>query len=295
MRLHHQHVDRSGLFIIGVLISYATFFAQPSKAFIPYVYSPTSENLQRTGISIGKTAAQLLQLGQFKEAIRLGALAVRLQPNDDRLWSILAEAQLKNQNIKDAKYSLAKAKKLNPQKASLWFAEASLKLQEKKPKDAVLLINKGLKLEPDNAGAYFQLGNAWIMQKKFQVALKSFKKAIKLKPAFWEALNNEGIVLFEMGKVKEAIHTWRKVLKIQLNAEPMLALAAALYQLGPLNQEILRLANQALSENPNYVSSKHQQEQLWGLKLQQATKELLSNPELLSGVNRALANSDSNP
>ena len=45
-------------------------------------------------------------------------------------------------------------------------------------------------------------------------------------------------------------------------------------------------------KNPNYVSSKHQADQLWGSKLQAATKELLKEPGLRYDVERALANSN---
>ena len=63
--------------------------AEPAKAFIPYVFTPSTQELEGAGIGIGRTAAQLLRLGQPKEAARLAALAVRLQPNDERLWSVL--------------------------------------------------------------------------------------------------------------------------------------------------------------------------------------------------------------
>ena len=156
------------------------------------------------------------------------------------------------------------------------------------------IINQGLLLEPKNAGAYFQLGNARLMQSKLNLALIAFQKATNIKPQFWEALNNQGLVLFEMGKTTQAIQTWRNVLIISQNAEPMLALAAALNRVKPNNQESIELASKALSKNPNYVLATHQSEQLWGRKLQEATKKLLKNPKLLSAVEKALTNSEGN-
>ena len=113
-----------------------------------------------------------------------------------------------------------------------------------------------------------------------------------LKPNFWEALNNQGIVLFELGKKKDSIRSWRKVLTISKNAEPMLALATALNEINPESKEVLKLAKEALLKNPNYVSPNHQKEQLWGSKLREAAKKLLTKPELVSAVERAEANSD---
>ena len=111
-----------------------------ANALIPYVYLPTEGELKGSSIGIGRTAAQLLQLGQAKDAARLAALAVRLNPNDERFWSILAEAQLRNNDLKDASRSLARAKQLNPEKAGLWFAEAAIALRAERPDDAVPLI-----------------------------------------------------------------------------------------------------------------------------------------------------------
>ena len=132
------------------------------------------------------------------------------------------------------------------------------------------------------------------MQANFAIALKAFEKAAKLKPTFWEAVNNQGIVLFEIGKTEDAITRWRHVLEIKRNAEPMLALAAALNQIKPGNKEALELANKALAKNPNYVLASHQKEQLWGERLRKATNQLLSNPILRSSVERAQANAETN-
>ena len=266
----------------------------PTHALIPYVYEPSPLELKGASLGIGRTAAQLLQLGQPKEAALLAALAVRLQPEDERLWSIFAEAQLRSDQLDAASHSLARAKQLNPKKAGLWFAEASLALRDNRPADAVSLLIQGLELDPDNAGAYFDLGNARVMQANLQIALKAFEKASGLQPTFWEAVNNQGIVLFEMGKIKAAINRWRRVLQIKRNAEPMLALAAALNQINPGSTEALALANQALAKNPNYVLPRHQKEQLWGERLRQATSHLLTNPNLRSAVERAEANADTN-
>ena len=282
----------------NISIKIAGFFAigfisiQPIHAFVPYIYEPKSEELKKTGVSIGKTAAQLLQLEQAKEAEKLASLAVRLQPNDDRLWTILAESQLRTNNLKDAIQSIARAKRINPNKAGLWFAEASLYLRQNQIIKAIYLLEKGLKIDPNNPGAYFQLGNAQVMQGKLHLALKSYKKASSLNPNFWEAINNQSLILYEINKKQKAIDLWRDVLKITNNAEPLLGLATGLYEKNIKNRESIDLAKEALANNPNYVSTEYQKEQLWGKKLQKAAKLLLSDPLLKSAVQKAMANSN---
>ena len=276
--------------LTAALISISSFgLIAPAQALVPYVYLPTEVELSGSSLGIGRTAAQLLQMGQPKEAAQLGALAVRLNPNDERLWTVLAEAQLRSNQLKDASQSLAKAKKINPNNAGLWFAEAAIALRAERPEEAIPLIQRGLQLDGRNAAAYFDLGNARIMQNKLARALQSFEKATEIKPNFWEALNNQALVLFELGQHNEAIRRWRQVLKLEQNAEPMLALAAALHQKGEQSEAVL-LAKEALSKNPNYVLPLHQKEQLWGSHVRQATAHLLREAALASSVERAQAN-----
>jgi len=277
-------------FLIAFLSFAAIAVAPAAKAVIPYVYVPTSEELTGSAVGIGRTAAQLLQMGQPKQAAKLAALAVRLDPQDERLWSVLAEAQLRSDDLDQASQSLARAKDLNPNKPGLWFAQAALALRDQQPEDAIPLIQRGLELDPKNASAYFDLGNARIMLDDLSSALISFEQATNLKPDFWEALNNQALVLYEMGQPEEAIRRWRAVLKIEENAEPLLALAAALHQQGDNSDVPLGMAREALDKEPNYVLTPHQVEQLWGVKIRQAAARLLALPEMASSVERAQAN-----
>jgi len=277
-------------FLIAFLSFAAIAIAPAAKAVIPFVYVPTSEELTGSAVGIGRTAAQLLQIGQPKQAAKLAALAVRLDPQDERLWSVLAEAQLRSDDLEQASHSLARAKDLNPNKPGLWFAQAALALRDQQPEDAIPLIQRGLELDPKNASAYFDLGNARIMLNDLSNALISFEQATNLKPDFWEALNNQALVLYEMGQPEEAIRRWRAVLKIEENAEPLLALAAALHQQGDNLDISLSMAREALNKEPNYVLIPHQVEQLWGVKIRQAATRLLALPEMASSVERAQAN-----
>ncbi len=275
---------------ITILISLV--ISLPGHAVVPYVFHPNTEELQKDSLKFARNAAQRLRFGRPKEAIRLTRLAIQLKPNDYMLWSLLGQAQLQDKKLTEAKESIEKAIQINPNKANLWFASATLSLQKQNPKEALYLIKQGLKLEPKNAHGYFQQGNAFILQKKYTNALASFQKAVSLESSFWEALNNQALILFEQSKVNEAIKKWQEVLEINQDAEPMLALAAALNHTNKTNAKTLLLAKKALSKNPNYVSTKHQKDQLWGDKLRKATSKLLARPDLKTAVERAKANSE---
>ena len=264
----------------------------PAKALVPYVYLPQRQELEGAGMGIAQAAARLLRLGQAGDAARLAALTVQLLPEDPRGWVLLAEAQLRSNQLEQAGISLAKAKQLDPRNPGIWFAEGSLALRASKPSEAINLLEQGLKLDRSNAGAYFDLGNARILLGQSSEALAAFERASSLRKDFWEALNNQGLVLFEQGKNKAAIQRWRQVLGIKPDAaEPTLALAAGLFASGAEGRsEALELAGKALDNDPNYVLESYQKEQLWGPKLRSTTQQLLLLGELKPVVDRALAN-----
>ena len=265
---------------------------KPVHAFIPYIYMPSNKVLTNTGIGIGLTASQYIKVGQIEQAIELSKLAVSLHPNEGDLWIILATAQLNNNLLKEALFSIEKANLLDPKNPSIWFTKASIEMQMGEIGAAIKSINKTIKFDNSNANAYFLLGNARLIQKKHINALQAFQKAKDINPKLWQAMNNEGLIYFELGKKKKAIQLWRKVLIIEEDAEPKLALAIALYSMEPNNTESIKLAKEALQANPNYFFQEHQKEQLWGQKLQIAGKELLKNPKLDAVVKKAQANSN---
>ncbi|MFM7652417.1 MAG: tetratricopeptide repeat protein [Vulcanococcus sp.] len=266
----------------------------PARALVPYVLMPSEANLEGAGLGIAQAAARLLRLGQAEDAARLAALVVQLIPADPRGWVLLAEAELRSGQEKQAGVALARARELDPNNAGILFAQGSLALKDNNPTQAADLIRQGLKLDGRNAGAYFDLGNAHILMGRNGEALAAFEKAAGLRKDFWEAINNQALVLYEQGKTPEAIKRWRRVLTISPTAsEPMLALAAALNSEKPGNSESLELAHQALAGEPNYVLDSYQKEQLWGSRLRAATATLLAEPALKPDVDRAQANAGS--
>ena len=278
------------------LLALGLGLAQPlaARALVPYAYVPRPAELEGAGLGIAQAAARLLRLGQASDAARLAALTVQLLPEDPRGWVLLAEAQLRSNQLKAAGVSLAKAKQLDPRNPGIWFAEGSLALRDNRAQEAVGLLEQGLRLDSKNASAYFDLGNARILLNQPAAALAAFEQAAKLRRDFWEAINNQALVLFEQGNTKAAIGRWRQVLGIRPEAaEPNLALAAALFQQqGPARNEALALADKALAAEPNYVLESYQTTQLWGPKLRAATQVLFRDPSLRPAVDRALANAN---
>ena len=104
------------------------YFFQIAKAqaIVPYYYFPTIKNLEKQSLYIGKNAYQLLYFGQYKESLNLAKLAVKINAKDEKLWLILAEAQIANKNYKNALDSLNKAEQINSNISEIYFAKSNV-------------------------------------------------------------------------------------------------------------------------------------------------------------------------
>ena len=79
------------------------------KALVPYYYFPSIKDLERESLLIGTKAYQLLYFGEIKKSLNLAKLAVKINKSNDKLWLILAEAQIANKFYEEALISLKKA------------------------------------------------------------------------------------------------------------------------------------------------------------------------------------------
>jgi len=278
------------IFIWFALISFYFFQIEKVEAIVPYNYFPTIKNLQKQSLYIGKNAYQLLYFGQYEDSLNLAKLAVKINANDEKLWLILAEAQMANKQYKNALNSLNKAEEINSNIGEIHFAKSNIYIEISQKEKAKNALEKGIKIEPNNHRAIFQLGNIFLMEKNYLGAIKLFDKAIKIKPDFWQAINNKGLAYFEKNNINQSVKHFEKAISIEENAEPLLGLASCL-RVKNINLA-LQLAKRALAKDPNYVNYDYRKEQLWGEKLQTSTEILLQNDQLKVDV--ALAKSKIN-
>ena len=265
-------------------ILFINYFLIPKKveAVIPHYYFPTIKNLEKESLNIGKNAYQLLFLGQYKESLKLAKLAVKINSTDEKLWLILADAQIANEQYKNALNSLNKAEQINSSISEIYFAKSNVYLKTSQQTKAKSALEKGIKIEPNNHKAIFQLGNILLMEKNYLGAIKLFDKSIKIKPDFWQAINNQGLAYFEKNKVNLAIKLFESAISIEENAEPLLGLASCINIQD--NKLAIQLAKKALDKDPKYVNYDYRKEQLWGEKLQASTEILLQNEQLKKDV-----------
>ena len=271
--------------LLITLMSFSVLNVKQVQSLVPYYYFPTTKNLEKESLSIGKNAYQLLYFGQYEESLNLAKLAVKINKKDETLWLILAEAQLANKLYKEGLNSLYKAEKINSNISEIYFAKSNIYLQIAELKNAKIALKTGLNIEPNNHRAIFQLGNIFLMEKNYLKAIELFDKSIKIKPDFWQAINNQGLAYFEKNNINLSIKHFKEAITIEDNAEPLLALASCL-RTKDINSA-LELAKKALTKDPNYVDYDFRKEQLWGEKLQNSTEILLQNDQLQTDVTLA--------
>jgi len=160
------------------LICFYFFQIEIVRAIVPYYYFPKIKNLQKQSLYIGKNAYQLLYFGQYEESLNLAKLAVKINAKDEKLWLILAEAQIANNQYEKALNSLNKAEKINSNISEIYFAKSNVYLKISQQSKAKNALEKGIKIEPNNHKAIFQLGNILLMEKNYLGAIKLFDKSI---------------------------------------------------------------------------------------------------------------------
>ena len=268
-----------------IYISLITFYLLNIKqvqSLVPYYYFPTIKNLQKESLSIGKNAYQLLYFGQYEQSLNLAKLAVQINKKNEKLWLILAEAQVANKQFKNALISLNEAEKINSKNSEIYFAKSNIYFKMTQLEKAKTTLEKGLRINPDNHTAIFQLGNIFLIEKNYSEAIKLFDKSVKIKPDFWQAINNKGLAYFEENNINKSIELFEKAISIQENAETLLALASSLRVTDI--KLALQLAKKALAKDPKYVNYNYRKEQLWGGNLQSSTEILLQNDQLKTDV-----------
>ena len=108
------------------LICFHFFQIETIQAIVPYYYFPTIKNLQNQSLYIGKNAYQLLYFKQYEDSLNLAKLAVKINATNEKLWLILAEAQMANKKYKNALNSLNKAEQINSNISEIYFAKSNI-------------------------------------------------------------------------------------------------------------------------------------------------------------------------
>jgi tetratricopeptide (TPR) repeat protein len=94
------------------------------------------------------------------------------------------------------------------------------------------------------------------------------------------AINNIGFIKYEQGDKETAIQQWQQAIKINnQSAEPILALAVALYAKGE-KQQAYQLAETALRLDKKFADFHCMKKHFWGQSMITDAQKFLSTPQM---------------
>jgi tetratricopeptide (TPR) repeat protein len=258
-----------------------------AQAFVPYTPQLNSAELEQTGVSLAQEAAQLEQFQQYDLALSRAQLATQLAPKKYQTWILLGVLYMRVQKFDQGIVALQEAQSLEPDNAEIKFFLGEVHFRQARYDKAIEQIQAGLKIKPNTPGALFDLGNAFYKLGKFADAIAQYEKAVTQYEQIkgqekdrWPAINNIGLVNYEMGNIDAAILRWREAVAIeQKAAEPMMALAIALYAKGDREQGFV-MAETALLIDKRYADINFLKENLWGDRLIKEAKKLLNTSRI---------------
>ncbi len=276
--------------IAACLIAGFGGFAPVAQAqiYTPYLPAIDDQQLERDADLLMEEARQLAQLQQRNLAILRAKLATQLAPRNPDSWAILGGLYLLDNQSAASVIALEKAKALAPKEPVIWFRLGSAYFQTKEYPKAIDALQMGLKLKPNVPSAMFDLGNAYLLSGKTNEAIAIYQKSYEQDKEFWFPLNNIGLIRYKQGKVDEAIKLWQTCITIDAKeAEPKLALAAALFTRKGDQAQGIRLAAEAMKLNLRYSEPQYMRDNLWSEELIADTVNVLAHPTVKAAIVKA--------
>lgn len=130
--------------------------------------------------------------------------------------------------------------------------------------------------------AYLCLGFVFHKQKDYPNAIEKYNQALESEDFVLAiiATTNLGLIEYELGNKDKAVSYWQEVLEVnQAIAEPILAIAVTLYTEGE-EEKGLTIAREAFNLDNQLRDLEYLRENLWGERLLEDTKKILSDNRL---------------
>jgi tetratricopeptide (TPR) repeat protein len=163
-----------------------------------YALSTTAMDQSKASVE-SMTVAQLEAAGDtartnknYDEAIRYFEAAIRKDSRNPVLYNKLGLAQLKSENLSDARASFQKSAKLNSKFADPVNNLGAIEYMQKHYASAAKYFKKAVALDEAKATFHVNLGATWFAQKKLEQAFAEYARALELNPDAL-ATSNSGV------------------------------------------------------------------------------------------------------
>jgi protein O-mannosyl-transferase len=182
-----------------------------SEALFRHALEATQNNyLAHTGLGFA-----LDKKGQFDEAIRQYAEAIRLEPGYVLAHLNLGVSLVRKGQVDEAIPQFRETIRLDPEYALAYLNLGTLLAAKGQIDEAMGHFQEALRLAPDCADAHYNLG-FWLARKgQTDEAIGHYQEALRWKPDYADAHNGLGSALAKKGQLDEAIRQLQEALRLK--------------------------------------------------------------------------------
>jgi len=163
-----------------------------------------------------------LEAGRFDEAIGELKEALKINPDDPRVYNNLGLAYRKKGMTNEAFSNYRKAMSLDPSFPDPRINLAEIYLQKGTINEAIVELQQALRLAPDRAEVHNNLGVIFLRKKDLDEAISSFKKSLAINPEYGEAYFNLAVACYYKKDIPAATSYTRKALELGYPVDPKL-------------------------------------------------------------------------
>jgi tetratricopeptide (TPR) repeat protein len=157
----------------------------------------------------------LAELGRYMEALNANEKALHLKPNDFEALHNKGAVLERLERYGEALAVYDDALHLNPEIADTWFNKGVALGKMGRQEEALLAYEKAVSLKSDHDLAMVGKGIALVNMRRYDEALSAYNEAIRLKPDYALTWNNKGVALVHLGRYDEALTVFTEVIRLK--------------------------------------------------------------------------------
>lgn len=166
----------------------------------------------------------------------------------------IANLQLNNGKLPEAKQSLEAVIKLSPNDLKTYELLGDVARRENKLEDAASFYEKALQLDPKDPEINYRCGRIYIQLHKYTQAINKLKLSVDAKPEEYKYRNELGNAYVLNGQLDEGINELKKALEISPKGVEALYNLVNAYLQKKMTNEALELAQRAVASDPYSVN-----------------------------------------
>ncbi len=195
-----------------------------------------------------------LSLGNFEASLKYFEEAIKIKPDDPKIYNNLGILNYKNGKIENAINCFNKATAIDKTLISPYENLAKIKLSQSNYKEAKVNFEKVLEIDPKNLDSLLSLSDILLIEKKYLETKKILEKIIELEPDNFEAYNNLGNIFIKLNKIDDALKNLIKSNKIKPNKAAYNNIGLVYKEKKDFDKSILNF-EKALYIDPSYLDS----------------------------------------